>query len=200
MIRPIHSRPGSSWAGLPALAVLGLLLSGGPSSPAHRLDEYLQAARIEVAVTHVDLELDLTPGLQVLPAIVRCIDLDRDGLLSPAEQEAYADLVRTGLSLSVDGRPRKLGLVSHQFPSAEAMAEGVGMIRLQFRAGLEPLRAAAHRLEFRNGHQTNLSVYLVNALVPADPSLRVTRQKRSEFQREFEMDFTRSASPPAPAP
>ena len=37
---------------------------------AHRLDEYLQAARIAVDVDRVGVELDLTPGVAIAPSVM----------------------------------------------------------------------------------------------------------------------------------
>ena len=45
-----------------AAATAGLLLVLSASPSAHRLDEYLQAARVALAHTRVELEIDLTPG------------------------------------------------------------------------------------------------------------------------------------------
>ena len=53
---------------------------------AHRLDEYLQAARVDLDSTRVEVRLALTPGVDVADAIVREIDVDRDGVLSQREQ------------------------------------------------------------------------------------------------------------------
>src|SRR6478609_3108558 len=45
------------------LEVLGVLL--GASIEAHRLDEYLQAARVDLDLTRVGVPLALTPGVDV---------------------------------------------------------------------------------------------------------------------------------------
>src|SRR5580765_8182089 len=62
-----------------ALAVaLAAAVTLGTAASAHRRDEYLQAARLAVEPGRVDLELDLTPGIEVAEAIIADIDGDRD--------------------------------------------------------------------------------------------------------------------------
>jgi hypothetical protein len=77
----------------------------GTSASAHRLDEYLQAARIEIGAGRVELELALTPGIAIAGSIVADIDRDRDGSLSRQEQQAYATSVLSAIDLEADGRP-----------------------------------------------------------------------------------------------
>jgi hypothetical protein len=62
-----------------------ILLALPAESAAHRLDEYLQAARVSLARDRVTLEVDLTPGAAVTPAIVALVDRDGDAVISPAE-------------------------------------------------------------------------------------------------------------------
>ena len=47
------------------IGAVAILLTLGAGAFAHRLDEYLQAARIAVDNGRVDLDLDLTPGAAV---------------------------------------------------------------------------------------------------------------------------------------
>ena len=61
-------------------------------SAAHRLDEYLQAARVSLARDRIALEVDLTPGANIAPAIVALLDRDGDGTISPIEAEAYGQV------------------------------------------------------------------------------------------------------------
>src|SRR5437868_5560505 len=118
-----------------SLAVAGaILLSAGTSVFAHRLDEYLQATLLSVEKDRVQAQLRLTPGVAVLPAVLAGIDTDANGLLSDAERSAYAQRVLRDLSLTIDGAPLRLKLVSTQFPKLEAMEEGLGEIRLDFYA------------------------------------------------------------------
>ncbi len=66
----------AAWARL--LAALALL--AGTIVSAHRLDEYLQAARIDLQRDGVRIALDLTPGSAVADALIAAVDRDHDGV------------------------------------------------------------------------------------------------------------------------
>jgi hypothetical protein len=118
-------------------AVTILLLLGGPAF-AHRLDEYLEATILSVEKDHVQASMRLIPGVAVSSSIIASIDSDGDGILSAAEQSAYAERVLGDLSLTVDGKCLKPKLVSASFPRVEEMREGLGEIHIEFRADLPP--------------------------------------------------------------
>ena len=88
--------------------VIGLALTATVSASrgvsAHRLDECLQAARIAIEPTRVEVEIDLTPGMTVADAIISDIDRDRDGSLSAEEKHAYAGRVLAAIDLENDGQ------------------------------------------------------------------------------------------------
>src|SRR5918911_254751 len=104
------------------LAVAGaiLLLAAAPAS-AHRLDEYLQATTMSVEKDRVQAQLRLTPGVAVFRRVLATIDTDADGVISEAEQQAYAQRVLGDLSLAIDGNHLRLQLVSATFPGIEEM-------------------------------------------------------------------------------
>ncbi len=83
--------------------LLALSLIGGAA--AHRLDEYLQATLIGVTRDGTDVEIQLTPGVQMLPVLMAVIDQDRDGRISSGEERAYVSLVAREVELRVDGVP-----------------------------------------------------------------------------------------------
>jgi len=163
---------------------------------AHRLDEYLQAARLALAPDQVLLKIDLTPGVDVAPAIFALINTDRDGLISEAERKAYANRLLKDVVLEVDGQPRKLEVIRSQFPSFHEMQEGTGTIRIEARAAWRAT-PGHHMLFFRNNHQTDLGAYLVNALLPASPEIAITDQHRDSLQREIKLDFDVQSLPAA---
>src|SRR6266550_1097659 len=138
------------------------------TAAAHVLDEYVQAAQITLASGGVRVELRLVPGVEVAGRVFGMIDVDRDGQMSPAEEQAYARRVMQDIALEVDGRRTPLALMGIQFPSRREMNEGSGAIRLDLWAegALGAIsKGGEHQLSFRNGHLPKLSVYLVNALV-----------------------------------
>lgn len=170
-----------------AAAAAMLLLAGTPAS-AHRLDEYLQATTISVERDRVQAQVRLTPGVAVFPVVLSSIDTDADGIISEAEQQAYADRVLGDMSLTIDGDRLQLRLVSLKFPKIEEMKEGSGEIQLEFDAGVSsggPNRS----LIFENHHQSRIAAYLVNCLVPRDPDIRITAQNRNYQQSFYRLDY-----------
>ena len=166
--------------------LLGLSLIGGAA--AHRLDEYLQATLIGVTRDGTDVEMQLTPGVTMLPILMAVIDQDRDGRISPAEERAYVDRVAREVELRVDGVPAPLSLIESKFPTIEAMREGLGAIRVKLRTA-----RTGHELRFENRHLPQVSVYLANCLAAPSDGLVVTRQKRDEVQRSIEFEYSFSA-------
>jgi hypothetical protein len=173
------------------LLVVAIALARGAVVSAHRLDEYLQAARIAIEPDRVQVELTLTPGISVAAGIIRTIDADGDGVLSPDEQQAYAERVLDAISLRVDeGRPLQMRRVSSTFPDVHALRTGDAAIDIRSEAVVTPLAEGPHRVFYRNGHDTARSVYLANALVPTNSRIAVTGQQRDGAQSELAIDFT----------
>ncbi len=152
---------------------------------AHRLDEYLQATLIGVTRGGIDLEIHLTPGVQMLPALLPMIDRDRDGRISSVEERAYVSRVMRDLELRVDRVPAALSLIESSFPTVDAMREGVGTIVIKMRAA-----ARGHELRFENRHLPQVSVYLVNCLAGDSESLKVGRPVRDEAQKSMEFEYS----------
>ena len=177
----------NSWqAALMAVGLTGLL----PAALwAHRLDEYLQATFITVEPGQVDLDLTLTPGINLAPTLFSALDRDQDGTVSSGEANAYARELGAALTLEVDDVPQPLTVVRHHFPSRDDLLTGRALLRISFRAEFPPLAPGNHHLKYRNGHQTNASVYLVNALVPVSKSVEITRQTRDLHQLQSRIDF-----------
>ena len=156
---------------------------------AHRRDEYLQAARIAIAPARVDIELDLTPGIALVPNVVGEIDRDHDGDVAAAEAVAYAARVLGEIRLEVDGRPMPLELVEHRFPTVSAMSRGEGTIQIRLSVAVPPLASGGHRVLYRNDHRPDIAVYLANALVPASDRVAVQAQRRSVDQRDIVIEY-----------
>jgi hypothetical protein len=171
-------------------ALLALIMVGGAA--AHRLDEYLQATLIGVTREGVDVEIQLTPGVAMLPLWMAAIDQDRDGRISPEEARAYVARVAREVELRVDGVPVPLSLIDSRFPTIEAMQEGLGTIRMKLHTA-----RTGHELRFENRHLPQVSVYLVNCLAAPSDGLVVTRQQRDEAQRSiaFEYSFGAGSEP-----
>jgi hypothetical protein len=154
----------------------------------HRLDEYLQASIVTIAKNRVEVEMTLTPGVAVYRALITTIDTNADGVVSEAEEHAYADAVLRDLSWSIDGHRLSPRWTSIRFPSTDEMKEGQGEIQIDVRADLPP-GGRTRALTFENHHQPRISIYQVNSLVPADPHLRIAAQDRNYSQSHYRLDY-----------
>ena len=176
-----------------AIVCLLLLAVGMPAS-AHRLDEYLQATTISLGQDRIQAQMRLSAGVAVFPGVFAAIDSDGDGALSAAEQRAYAERVLGDLSLTVNGTRVPLRLISCNFGKTEEMKEGRGDIQLEWSAA-PPRTGADRKLVFENHHRSRMAIYLVNCLVPSDPSLQVTGQQRDYLQSRYELDYVQAGLP-----
>src|SRR3989442_4295609 len=142
---------------------------------AHRLDEYLQATRLSLALDRVVLKMDLTPGVDVAPMIFLLINTNRDGRISETEGRVYSNQVLKETALEVDGKRLQWDLVSSEFPSFQEMSAGTGVIRIEARAAWAGA-PGRHSLSFQNNHRSDLGAYLINALVPGSRDIEITGQ------------------------
>jgi hypothetical protein len=181
------------------VAAAAMLLSLGGVASAHRLDEYLQATIISVEKDHVQASMRLIPGVAVSSSVIASIDSNGDGVLSKAEQRAYAERVLGDLSLTVDGKSLRPALVSVDFPGIEEMKEGLGEIQIEFTADL-PRGGPNRKLIFENHYQTRIAAYLVNCLVPRDHDIRIVAQNRNEQQSFYQLDYVQAGGYSDPAP
>ena len=183
--------------GRPAWWVLATVVAAGSSASAHRLDECLQAARIAIEPGAITLEIDLTPGVDVAGTMVSDVDRDRDGVLSPLEQQAFVTRVFAAAEIAVDGRPGTVSPLPATFPDVPAMLRGEGTIQLRATIPLQPQSAGSHEVFFRNGYQAVTSAYLANALVPESDRVAIRSQRRDAQQRDLTIDYElRSDGPP----
>jgi hypothetical protein len=168
------------------------LLAVRPAWP-HRMDEYLQATILSLEPGTISLTMRLVPGIAVSSAVIAAIDRNGDGVLSTTEQTAYAERVLADLGLTENGRSLKLHVVRAYFPAIAQMQAGVGEITIVLAADL-PSANGNHQLTFDNHHQSAMSVYLVNALVPKNVRFRIESQNRNRNQSLYRLSFTESPS------
>ena len=172
------------------IGLLGcLLLVLASEALAHRLDEYLQATRVSVATNRVEVSIDLTPGVAVASQVLDIIDRDRDGWVSGDESAAYAQRVLKDMRMELDEKVLALSLVNASFPAVHEVKGGLGVIRIKATAPFEKLAAGRHALSLTNAHLPAISVYLVNALMPKDPAIKITNQTRDELQKSYRLEF-----------
>jgi hypothetical protein len=166
------------------------LLAFSFHASAHRLDEYLQATLVVIEPGSIKLQINLTPGMAVAVPVLAMIDRDRDGVISTNEAAAYAERFRQDLTLQLDQRPLELNCTAVAFPMPDELRAGWGIIQLEYAATPSSLAAGAHELAFENRHQTNISVYLLNAALPKSSAIQITRQARNESQSIGQIEFT----------
>jgi hypothetical protein len=164
---------------------------------AHRLDEYLQGTILSIEKNRLSAEITLTPGVAILPVLITAIDTNKDGEISEVERHAYEEQVLRDLIFTVDGNPLTPHLTSAEFPGIDEMKEGRGELHLMFYADLPP-GGANRKLIFENHHQSRISVYQVNVLVPHDPDLRIVSQNRNYSQSLYDLDFVRVSTHSTP--
>ena len=116
------------------ICAIGILLTFPATTSAHRLDEYLQATRISLALDRIVVEIDLTPGVDVAPMIFALINTNHDGRISEVEGRTYASQFLKEIVLEVDGQGQRLALIRSQFPSFQELSAGLGTIRIEARA------------------------------------------------------------------
>lgn len=172
-----------------ALAAIVFAVALPARSTAHQLDEYLQATRVSLSRNRVVLEIDLIPGATIAPDVIARLDRDRDNAISPIEAAAYGKLVLGDLVLKLDERPVTMTLAHAEVAPIDALRGGIGAIQLRAVGDLEPDVTGRRQVYFRNNHQPTVSVYLVNALVPEDGDVSVTRQSRNATQQEVRIDY-----------
>jgi hypothetical protein len=165
---------------------LAMILPAG----AHRLDEYLQATRLRIDIGRVEVEIDLTPGISVASNVFGWIDTNHDGEISQVEGEAYARAMLRSAVLKADGVTVPMAFEECRFPTLEEMKEGIGTIRLRARAAIPLAAAGRHQISFLNMHRPELSVYLVNALVPENRRVQIGEQRRDVAQHGLTLDYT----------
>ena len=184
--RRTRARSVAAAAGL----VVAAAIASGSAVSAHRLDEYLQATRLDVRPDGVLVAIELTPGAAVAAAIVAMIDRDADGVFSRAEERTYASAVVASLEVVVDDTMVPLQLDASAFPTLAALRRGEGTIRLQARAGRDIVAPGMHHLSFTNGHAPRESVYMANALMPDTAGIVIERQRHSPDQRQLSLDYS----------
>jgi hypothetical protein len=155
----------------------------GRAASAHRLDEYLQAARISVGQNAIRLDLSLAPGAAVARDFIAAVDADGDGMITVTEANAYATRALMAMSLSVDDEPMTLRLVSTDPPTPASLLAGEGVLRVRAETRFaSPSPAGPHALRFENTFAPVSSVYLGNAMLPEDKTIAITDQDHGSNQ------------------
>jgi len=182
-----------------SLVASAIVLACTFSSQAHRLDEYLQATRITLAMNQIELAIDLTPGVSIAQELLQSIDPNGGVRIGSNQGTNYAQRVIQDLVLDLDGKRQQIRLSKATFPARADMSAGEGTIHVHAVAKISTLKPGQHELFFRNSHLNKISVYLVNALVPVSKSIQITNQSRDNLQKEYRLSFeVKPVKPKAP--
>lgn len=167
-----------------------IVVIGAIDLSAHRRDELLQAARIDVAADRIALELSLTPGIAVADEVIGTIDRDHDGTLSSEEQRGYAEQVLAAIAIRIDDRIVKMPSMTAIYPLPGELRDGDRSIELRSAVTLPALSSGRHQIVFTNGYRSDISVYLANALKPDSERIVIASQHRDQAQRTLTIDVT----------
>ena len=172
---------------LGAIAIL-LVLPG--TALAHRLDEIPPGDAPFARADRLVLKIDLTPGVQVAPALVARITTDRDGRISEEEGRAYANQVLNDVVLEADGRKQQLQLVRMTFPRSKRWARAWARFgsRRGPRGRLVPGRTGSFSKQ--PSAATEACTWSTRSF-PASPEIEITSQDRDPLQREIRVAFKR---------
>lgn len=186
----MSSTPGAGTRRTAFLLALGAgLWSLAAQVSAHRVDELLQATLVAIEPPRVELRVRLSPGTDLAGLFLRMVDTDGNGALSAGEARAYAEGVRRALAVELDGRALVLSIEAVEAADPEKLRSGTGAIFVELGAEMGHPMAGKHCLAFANRHLPELSAFLVNAVVPSNPEVRIERQDRDERQSRARIHF-----------
>lgn len=156
---------------------------------AHRLDEYLHATTFGITPQQIMLHLRLVPGVDIANSVIKQIDTNQDGILSNSEKQSYLSRIAQGLLVNLNGKQLVPTLQTAAFPSVAEMQGGTGVLDMQFVMHVTTQNGLNHLTYINNAYSPE-TVWLVNCLVPQDPTLHILKQIRSQNQSHYTLDFT----------
>lgn len=157
---------------------------------AHPLDEVVQGAYLTLAPGSVRLELNLTPGVQVVGTFIQALDPNADGKVTEAEARAYALRVLRQSTLQVNSAAVPWTLDQVEVPPVPALKVG-GVIKI-YATARRPDRTGAQTLTYQNRYQPVKSQWMANIfLLPgAGWQYGVTGQQHSNDGRGLTVTYT----------
>jgi hypothetical protein len=172
------------------LLALALALAVPSPSSAHVLDQYLQASRIDLQPDGIVIDIGLTPGAEIADDVLGGgIDANHDGQLSEGECEGYARRVLRDVTLAAREQPLTPKLLACRCPAYDDVRAGTGTIHVRAAAAVPLDVPGRHRIVYRNQHQPERGLYVVNALAPSVRGMRIVGQGRDPLQRELQLDY-----------
>ncbi|MEO8428430.1 MAG: hypothetical protein ABI651_15075 [Verrucomicrobiota bacterium] len=128
--------------------------------------------------------------MEVSEKVIWMIDRNGDRNISAPEGKAFSETLRRQLAVSVDNHPLAIEILAAEFDSTSELQSGNGTIHVEMRARLPQTLARVQRLRFENRNLAEMSAYLVNAVLPRVPTIRILKQERNESQSIGWIDFS----------
>ena len=176
--------------------LIGLFLTFPPAVVAHPLDEFYQVTYITMAPNRITLQIELYPGVLIAPQILAMIDTNQDDRISEVESQAYVDLFLKDITFEVDDQSTLLVATNLEFPTPLDLKAGVGLIRFNLYTNLPADHRGNHHFFYKNNHQPDVGIYLVNTLGDAAHWVKIAKQERDIFQASVRVEY--SINPDAP--
>ena len=85
---------------LPLVIAVAMAGFAGVPVSGHVLDQFVEASRLQIGPDRVAVELDLTPGIELAPAMFFAINTNGDGEISTRERRLHAARVLQDLVLA----------------------------------------------------------------------------------------------------
>lgn len=178
--------------------LLGVLIPP-QAALAHSLDEYLHATYITVGPTQIVVELNLSPGVLVAPAVLAELDPDGDQQIADAAAQTYVDSVLSKVLLQLDGKLLALQITAIEVPPYLNIQTGYGTLRISAVAALANGLTGTHQIAYTNNFAPAGSIYQVNTFVDkgvamtqeasARSAITLGRQNRDSIQQSLTVDY-----------
>ncbi|MEV6344412.1 hypothetical protein [Actinoplanes sp. NPDC051851] len=182
----------------PFVAVIFMLFPAG-AAWAHPLDISWQTSYVTVDTGRVTVEVKLSAGVLVAPALIAALDRDGDRVFSAAEGSAYARTVMAKLTLLVDDAAVELSPAGVTLPTYAEAAAGYGTLRITA-TGVLPSATGDHTLLYRNDFTPAKPRYQATVFTAKNAPVSVGRQTHDEDQQQVQTFFSVRSSAAASSP
>ncbi len=116
------------------LAALAVLNIPPAVASAHPIDELLQQVYVTPTAGHIQLAVEVLPGVAVATDFLAVVDSNGDGTMSDTEQQAFTSMLHSHVNLEVDGVTVDTEVEEAIYPDADLMIAGGGAIAISLTA------------------------------------------------------------------
>jgi len=157
---------------------------------AHPVDEVVQGAYLTLAKGEVRLELDLTPGTEVVGEVLKSLDPNGDRTVSKAEGRAFGERVLQQSSLTLGGKTTAWRLDRVSVPPYAALVQDTATIKV-YAVAPRPDRAGPQILTYANSYQPAKSQWIANIFLQPGGgwTYRVVSQKHTDDGRGLTVNY-----------